>query len=309
VAGQAAGTATSQMVIINGLPTQVTSSVNLGMGMGRPKTVTTDTQGMFEFKDLPAGTYRLTASPGQYYAEYLGISYGAKKPNGPGSNDPGQPIQLADGQNFTAAIALPKGSVITGRVSDENGDPLARVQVYTMFYQPGSTRGQRSGQGSQTDDLGAFRLYGLAVGDYVVVAEGRNNTFVAQRAAGNRGDRQRPLTCSFPGTPDEGSAAFARALTARRPASIRMASAGSFTSRAVVSSGRDYRTPVQRSAHVGRSGSGIMNSFDLIDPQGHFQMRNILPGDYRLIVRRNMIRPPTDRGTPRTRAFAVMPIR
>ena len=69
-------------------------------------------------------------------------------------------------------IPLPRGGVITGRVTDETGEALARVQVYTLFFPPGSTRGQRMGSGGQTDDLGQFRLYGLAPGDYSVVGGG-----------------------------------------------------------------------------------------------------------------------------------------
>ena len=101
------------------------------------------------------------ASAGQYSAAYLGIAYGGKKPAGIGS-DLGTPIQLADGQTFSkVVIALPRGSVITGRVTDEMGEPLSRVQVYTIFFPPGVTRGQRTGSGGQTDDLGQFRLFGL----------------------------------------------------------------------------------------------------------------------------------------------------
>jgi hypothetical protein len=58
------------------------------------------------------------------------MAYGGKKPNGPGSSDLGQPVRLAEGQSFDkAVIALPRGGVITGRVTDENGDPVTRVQV------------------------------------------------------------------------------------------------------------------------------------------------------------------------------------
>ena len=87
------------------------------------------------------------------------MAYGAKRPMGQGSERSGDDNR-ARGRSavHAATIALPRGAVITGRVSDENGDPLARVQVYTMFFAPGSTRGQRMGMNAQTDDLGHFRL-------------------------------------------------------------------------------------------------------------------------------------------------------
>ena len=158
-ARNAAGTTvsvTTTMTTMNGVPVQVG-----GVNIGRPKSATTDAQGMFEFTGLPAGTYRLKASAGQYSAAYLGIAYGGKKPAGIGP-DLGTPIPLADGQTFSnAVIALPRGSVITGRFTHEMGEPLSRVQVYTIFFRRRHARPAHR-QRRPTDDLGQFRLFGLA---------------------------------------------------------------------------------------------------------------------------------------------------
>src|SRR5262249_17761191 len=91
-----AGASISRTVTVNGVTTVVSGSVSASIG--RPKTATTDAQGAFEFTALPPGTYRLSASPGQYSAAYLSMSYGAKRPSGGGTSDPGTPIELADGQ-------------------------------------------------------------------------------------------------------------------------------------------------------------------------------------------------------------------
>ena len=134
------------------------------------------------------------------------MAYGGKRPNGPGSFDPGLPIQLAEGQAFSkAVIALPRGGVITGRVTDENGDPLTRVQVYTLFFGPGSSRGMRMGSGNQTDDLGQFRVYGLQPGDQAVVAEERVQIRAAHAKPKPR-KRNRFVTTYYP-APREGAAA------------------------------------------------------------------------------------------------------
>ena len=282
--------------------------------MPRPRTSVTDSQGMFEFKDLPAGAYRLSANPGQYSAQYLGTTYGATRANAPGSIDPGQPITVTDGQTFTASLALLKGSVITGRVSDENGDPLARVQVYTLFYPVGSTRGQRFGQQVQTDDLGSFRLYGLAPGEYAVVAEARGNTYTPPNAPPEtEEERVGMLTTYYPGGADEGSAQHVRTRTGGETSGIeiRMLSGRMLhiSGMVVDSQGTtDTRFSVQLMQRLGNN-SG--NSFGLnMDGTGHFMARNIPPGDYKLVARQNINRPPNadPRTPPDPGEFAVVPI-
>ena len=255
----------------------------------RPRSVTTDSQGMFEFTGLPAGGYRLQANAGQYSAGYLGIAYGAKRPMGPGA-DSGAIIELADGQRFDkATIALPRGAVITGRVTDDNGDPMARVQVYTMYLAPGGTRPTRQGAGAQTDDLGQFRLYGLQSGDYVVVAEARGTTFVPPNAPPEtEEDKIGFMTTYYPGTPDEASAQRIRTKPgAESPGiEIRMATGRLFRLSGTVTDSQGRAAARVNGQLFKRSPSGTVSSFGFnTDEMGRFQMRNIPPGTYRLIAR------------------------
>lgn len=301
----------TQTVMINGNPVQVTSA--LQAGMLRPKTAVTDSQGLFEFKDLPAGTYRLSANPGQYSAQYLGTTYGAKRANAPGSIDQGQPIPLTDGQTFTATIALMKGAVITGRVSDENGDALARVQVYTMFFPAGSTRGQRYGSTVSTDDLGNFRLYGLAPGEYAVVAEARGNTFTPPNAPPEtEEERIGILTTYYPGTPDEASAQRVRTRSGAETSGIeiRMVSGRMLHISGMVVDSQG-KTDTRFNVMLMRGTGSGFNSFGInMDPTGHFQARNIPPGEYKLVARQMINRPPNadPRTPPDPGEFAVVPL-
>lgn len=288
-------------------------NVNGSMVMVRPRTVTTDAQGAFAFTALPAGSYRLMASPGQYTAQYLSMNFGAKRPNGPMSSDMGQIIQLGDGQAFEkATIALPRGSVITGRVTDENGDPLARVQVYTLLYPPGNPRGMRSGGGDSTDDLGHFRVYGLTPGDYAVVAEARPNTFVQPNAPPEtEEDKVGFITSFYPGTPDEASAQRVpvRAGGETPGIEIRVVSGRLFRVSGMVTDSKGGAARVNGQLSKRTSG-GTQSGFGFsTDEQGRFQMKNIPPGNYRLTVRQNQSGPRNPDGSPAEPGeFANVPI-
>ena len=69
-----------------------------------------------------------------------------------------------------ADIAMPRGGVISGRVVDEFGDPIADAVVNAMrsAWAGGRRRLQPSGRTAMTNDLGQFRIYGLSPGDYYV---------------------------------------------------------------------------------------------------------------------------------------------
>lgn len=127
----------------------------------------TDADGMFEFTELPAGRYSLAVSK----SGYVTISYGQRRPL-----QPGTPLQLNDAQQLRGIeMRLPRGSVISGHVLDEVGDPLpgASVRVMAYRYAQGSRQLVPAG-GAITDDRGAYRVWGLNPGEYYVSAAARN---------------------------------------------------------------------------------------------------------------------------------------
>ena len=130
------------------------------------RVATTDQQGRFEIKQLPAGRYTVTASKGGFVA----LQFGQRRPS-----ESGTPIELGDGQTIDKiAIGLPRGSVLGGRITDEFGEPVANASVSAWRYGfvGGVRRMMPAGQNSRdtTDDQGQFRLFGLPPGDYFVSA-------------------------------------------------------------------------------------------------------------------------------------------
>jgi hypothetical protein len=276
--------------LVPGSPGSPQASGSLSSG---PRQATTNAQGAFEFTGVPAGSYRIFASTNQFSPQYLGMAFGGKKPMGFGSGDTGQPIQLGEGQSFDKAIiALPRGGVITGRVTDENGEPVTRVQVFTILFPPGSSRGMRGGSGSQTDDLGQFRIYGLQPGDHAVVAEAMRNTFVPPNAPPEtEDDKIGFVTTYYPGTADEGAAQRVRARVGTETPGIEIRL---LQDRLYRLTGSVVDSQGQPLPHVngqlmrrtsGAMGGGMFNSGFNTDEKGQFQMRNVASGAYRLIVR------------------------
>ncbi len=128
------------------------------------RLASTDGQGRFELRDLPAGRWELTASK----AGFVTLRFGQRRPF-----EAGQPVELREGQVAERTdIALPRGATITGRVFDEFGDAVAGARVQVLRYQlvQGTRRLVPTGIGDQSDDTGAFRLFGLTPGDYYVSA-------------------------------------------------------------------------------------------------------------------------------------------
>ena len=108
---------------------------------------------------VPVGKFVLVASaPG-----YVGLQYGQRRPD-----ESGTPIQLRDGETAASIdFALPRGSMITGRVIDEFGQPLVQAQVQARRFRYTET-GSRSlfpVTSDATDDRGEFRLFGLMPGE------------------------------------------------------------------------------------------------------------------------------------------------
>lgn len=276
------------------------------------KSAVTDTEGRYAFEGLPAGRYQINVSRNGYVMLY----FGQQRPF-----EPGKPLVLADGQAADKIdFALPRGSVIAGRVTDEVGEPLAGVAVRTMrnqYQQDGRRRltqvgGMGGAYSTSTDDLGQFRLYGLAPGSYVVSATmgfmGNNMAapgMTVGSGSNDGGDGFAPTY--YPGTTNEAEA---------QPVTVTIGQeASAFFS--MIPARLSRISGIVRSSQGG-SPSGVSfsmrtinNSFGFgsqVGTDGSFMIRNIPPGEYFLEVR-PMGRPGATAGTSAAEPeFASLPL-
>jgi len=130
-----------------------------GASLESSRTVITDPEGQFTFRDLPAGSFTVTARR----SPFVPTTFGAKRPGRPGTT-----IDLASGQRLTdVRIRLAHGSAVTGMVRHENSEPAAGVTVEVMSL---DAQALPLGPPIVTDDRGIYRAFGLPPGRYVVTA-------------------------------------------------------------------------------------------------------------------------------------------
>jgi protocatechuate 3,4-dioxygenase beta subunit len=164
----------------------------------RVQHVTTAPDGRFAFKDVSPGDYRVTVTHNGYVSE----SYGARRPM-----DPGMPLTLSPGKKVDDLIfRMTPAAVITGRVRDENGEPLpwAQVTASLSYFMQGKRTLMPAGS-SVTNDLGEYRLFNLPPGKYLLSAGYEMSQSVGMAMAtvmGGREEREGLTTTYYPGTSD-----------------------------------------------------------------------------------------------------------
>jgi protocatechuate 3,4-dioxygenase beta subunit len=158
------GVIRGRILLANGRPAR-RASIQLAWS-GSPRATAADDEGKYEFTDLPADSYRLSAGkPG-----YLVLEYGQQR-----AFERGKLITLGDGETLEKIdVTLPASGAIAGRIVDENGDPVEAVTVRLLQSQFAANRRQLvdvSAAGARaTDDTGHYRIFGVPPGQYVVVA-------------------------------------------------------------------------------------------------------------------------------------------
>jgi hypothetical protein len=157
--------------VVNGVTGEAVKKATLilaGTNSGaRPATTETDDAGSFAFRELDAGKYQLVAQRAGFATQMYG---------GRGSPLSGTTLSLSAGQALKDLLfKLTPGAVISGKVLDEEGEPVMSVAVMALrtMYQRGKRQFMPLGV-AQSNDLGEFRMANLAAGRYILSATYRN---------------------------------------------------------------------------------------------------------------------------------------
>jgi hypothetical protein len=252
---------------------EVRITLNTG---GFTTSTTADTDGRFEFSGLPPGNLQLGGQHPGYSSPGLDRA------------TPAVTVAVANGQVVTGVVLrLTRAGAIAGHVTDEFGQPLegAQIEIFRWETTPRGRLLQQVGQMSSrdTDDRGAFRVWGLPPGEYLVSAR-PSRMFAARNPNPPAGDG---YTATFyPGTTTAANAQGVRVrpgqdtngvtfgLISTRVASIRgrvLVPEGTPRNRIMI---MVTRLEAER-MYGGGAGAGLMDD-------GTFTASRLAPGTYRL---------------------------
>lgn len=261
-------------------------------GMPSMTKSVTDAEGNFHFSDVKPGTYFLRAERSGYVA----AQYGSRGPGSP-------PVQLTvrAGQDVTnLRIEMTPQAVIAGRVLDDEGEPMQNVMVMVVNADATQQAGRRPGprmfgMGSQaqTDDRGQFRLHNLPPGRYLLqVTPGRIGGMPVTAQTSETGEEMGFVTTYYPGVTDPSQASKIETTPGAELSGFdfRLKRTRVFRVRGQVldplgQPAKNYFVNVMPKAAV--YGPLMAQQFYPM-PNGGFEIRNLVPGSYRMMVRSNM---------------------
>ncbi len=238
-------------------------------------TVSTS-DGSFQFPGIEPGTYQLMGDRNGF----LTSVYGAKRPGSPPTK-----VVLSAGQQITnVSFAMMPTGAITGRVMDDDGDPIANasVQVLRRVLANGSLGYQPQG-GATSDDRGEFRVTGLEPGKYILSAFFNRQTpnEIPVGSAANTG----PVTTYYPDVLNADNAVPLQMSGGQelRGIDIHVHTAATYAIRGSIVPASEA-IPQLALALIPEGTNSISASSGIIQSDGKFEVPNVPSGSYRMIL-------------------------
>ena len=249
-----------------------------GGGPARSYSAGSDAGGRFTIANVAPGKYRITATR----TGFVDAEYGSRDPQRPGT------VQSLDARQQLTGIVFrmtPHG-VITGRIVDQDGEPMQSLTVEAFRYRYTQGRKQLASYGGDTtNDIGEYRVYGLPPGRYYIGVSPQRNF---RNAGGGERQEEEYVTTFYPGTTEAAAAAPVDIGpgTQLRGFDMRMARrhtvrvSGRVTDSSGTGCGRTmvFLVPAQAPA------PGTMRRTAGVDRNGAFEIRGVTPGSYTLVA-------------------------
>jgi hypothetical protein len=235
-------------------------------------SVFSDAKGNFIFQDLAPGSYYLCSDKPGYLYKCHADSAGRNL------------FDLASGQKLTGIdIRMTPQAVISGRIVDENGDPLSnfRVETARWSYGKGGRQLAAGGGGSASNVEGEFSIGRLEAGSYYLQAQ----PISASQNIIPKGPQEAYLSTYYPGVSDP-----SKAIAVQVPAGgtvrgieIRMNRTRAYRVRGVVSGFPSEAAPL--GVQLTPEAPVLLRKLSTIVRNGAFDIEGVPPGVYFLDAR------------------------
>jgi hypothetical protein len=261
--------------------------MNGGPGGMRASGTATDNNGAFVIENVEPGSYRLMGEK----TGFLRTNFGGRSAMSIGST-----INVTNGSEVSGLVLrlTPQG-IISGRVLDEDGEPIEGVMVQVgMTRSMGGRRMMMPSGGNQTNDRGEFRINNISPGRYHVFFQAMRQNL----PPGPNKEEYAYPRLYFPGveTMDQaerievapGQEFSGVQISLKRMRVFRVK--GQFTGEVKGGENRGQRLMVSLREQTASGNSmgfgpmGDMNRASSLRPDGTFEIANALPGAYMLMV-------------------------
>ena len=241
----------------------------------RSGAASTNDQGRYEVRALVPGDYTVDVRA----QGYVPTRYGQREPTEPGST-----VEVRGGRYTTGVnVRLEPAGVVTGRVFDDRGEGLAGVEIELLAERllPDGIRPASVGF-AQTEAQGVFRINDVLPGDYYVRAHASPSLRPSRAPRG-----QAYVSTFYPGVSRSEYGQLLHLSSGQELFGIDFPLATAPTRRVggIVVDPGDGPRPRTR-VHLRAIG---LNSIDAqydanVESNGHFEVTDVVPGDYMLSV-------------------------
>lgn len=256
-----------------------------GRTIGQAKT---DEEGNYRIDGLPAGSFRLSPVT-QAYA--LASSQGVPETRG-------QTINVVDGEAVDRVdFKLVRGGVITGRITDVDGNPVIGEQVRVHGSNVRNETWSFENARNRTDDRGIYRIFGLASGEYTV-SVGQDNPSTIGSTMVRFGSLY--IKTYYPGTTRQSEAKVLELKEAAELANVdlvvgRLSDGFAISGRVVDNTGQPVPGVGVGYARIEAGSQDLrgMNFMGSTDADGKFRTEGLQPGKYGVFTLGGQTQPST----------------